>query len=166
MQTHTLTLEVAFPFKSPIPLRYAELMQDLLRQWGNTAELCSLCWQQACKEEEGEQACTGGGRGGGERKREREGERERKQCHSVQEAMLQSSLPRHESTSPATRRLRVSAEKFSSSPSCVRDAVRGSSVGIPSFPLWSYLTCLPSSMTGSSFCRIVYFYYYYYYCRS
>lgn len=75
-QTHTLTLEVAFPFKSPIPLRYAELMQDLLRQWGNTAELCSLCCQQACKEEEGEQACTGGGRGGGERKREREGERE------------------------------------------------------------------------------------------
>lgn len=42
---HRLTLEVAFPFKSPIPLRYAELMQDLLRQWGNTAELCSLCCQ-------------------------------------------------------------------------------------------------------------------------
>lgn len=51
---HTLTLEVAFPFKSLIPHRYAELMQDLLRQWGNTAELCSLCCQQSCTEEEGE----------------------------------------------------------------------------------------------------------------
>lgn len=58
MCTHTLTLEVAFPFKSPIPLRYAELMQDLLRQWGNTAELCSLCCQQACKEEEGGSECV------------------------------------------------------------------------------------------------------------
>lgn len=71
MCTHILTLDVAFPFKSPIPLRYAELMQDLLRQWGNTAELCSLCCQQACKEEEGEPARTGGGgvreRDGGER---------------------------------------------------------------------------------------------------
>lgn len=70
---HTLTLEVAFPFKSPIPLRYAELMQDLLRQWGNTAELCSLCCQQACKEEEGERTRTGGG--GGVRGRERGRER-------------------------------------------------------------------------------------------
>lgn len=42
----------------------------------------------------------------------REREREYKQCHSVQEAMLQSTLPRHESTSPATKRLRVSAEVF------------------------------------------------------
>lgn len=47
---------------------------------------------------------------------EGEGERECKQCHSVQEAMLQSTLPRHEGTSQATMRLRVSAEKFSSSP--------------------------------------------------
>lgn len=53
VHTHTLTLDAAFPFKSPIPLGYAELMQDLLRQWGNTAELCSLCCQQACNEEEG-----------------------------------------------------------------------------------------------------------------
>ncbi|TNN82949.1 hypothetical protein EYF80_006906 [Liparis tanakae] len=36
-------------------------MQDLLRQWGNTAERCSLCCQQACKEEEGERARIGGG---------------------------------------------------------------------------------------------------------
>lgn len=72
MCTHTLTLEVAFPFKSPIPLRYAELMQDLLRQWGNTAELCSLCCQQACKEEEGERARRGGGGGVRERERKRE----------------------------------------------------------------------------------------------
>lgn len=44
-------------------------------------------------------------RGGGERileeeEREEE-ERECKQCHSVQEAMLQSTLPHHEDTAPA-----------------------------------------------------------------
>lgn len=57
----------------------------------------------------------------------REVERECKQCHSVQEAMLQSTLPRHESTSAAIKRLRVSAEKFSSSLSCLCDAVQDSS---------------------------------------
>lgn len=41
----TLTLEVAFPFKSHGTLRYARLMQELLRQWENTAELCSLYCQ-------------------------------------------------------------------------------------------------------------------------
>uniref|UniRef100_A0AAV2LY91 Uncharacterized protein n=1 Tax=Knipowitschia caucasica TaxID=637954 RepID=A0AAV2LY91_KNICA len=39
---HGLTQEVAFPFKSPIPHRYAELMQDLLRQWG-TLLSCAVC---------------------------------------------------------------------------------------------------------------------------
>lgn len=74
-------------------------MQDLLRQRGNTAELCSLCCQHSCK-------------GGGERileeeEREEE-ERECKQCHSVREAMLQSTLPRHEDAAPAPARLKVS----------------------------------------------------------
>ncbi|KAF6724670.1 hypothetical protein FQA47_009671 [Oryzias melastigma] len=41
--------------------------------------------------------------------------------------MLQSTLPRHESTSAAIKRLRVSAEKFSSSLSCLCDAVQDSS---------------------------------------
>lgn len=41
----TLTLEVAFPFKSHGTLGYARLMQELLRQWENTAELCSLYCQ-------------------------------------------------------------------------------------------------------------------------
>ncbi len=51
----TLTLEVAFPFKSHGTLWYARLMQELLRQWENTAELCSLYCQWARREEEGEQ---------------------------------------------------------------------------------------------------------------
>lgn len=51
-------------------------------------------------------------RRGGERileeeEREEE-ERECKQCHSVQEAMLQSTLPGHEDTAPAPARLKVS----------------------------------------------------------
>lgn len=82
-------------------------MQDLLRQRGNTAELCSLCCQHSCK-------------GGGERileeeEREEE-ERECKQCHSVQEAMLQSTLPRHEDTAPAPSRLKVSQPPIRTSP--------------------------------------------------
>lgn len=88
-------------------------MQDLLRQWGNTAELCSLCCQRACKEEEGERACTGGG-GVRERERERESANNvilfRRQCCS----QLCRAMKAHH------QRLRVSAEKFSSSPPRVR----------------------------------------------
>lgn len=75
-------------------------MQDLLRQRGNTAELCSLCCQHSCKGGGGERILE-------EEEREEE-ERECKQCHSVQEAMLQSTLPRHEDTAPAPARLKVS----------------------------------------------------------
>ncbi len=86
----TLTLEVAFPFKSHGTLGYARLMQELLRQWENTAELCSLYSQWARREEEGEQEIEK------EREREREQEndagRESVQCHSIQQAMLQSTL--------------------------------------------------------------------------
>lgn len=106
---HTLTLEVAFPFKSPIPLRYAELMQDRLRQWGNTAELCSLCCQQACKEEEGERARTGGG------VRERERVQTMSFCSGGNAAVNFAALWKH----ITTKSLRVCAEKFSSSPPCV-----------------------------------------------
>ena len=68
-------VEVAFPFKSPVPLVYAELMQDVLRQWGNTAERCSLCCQQASVDgEEGERTAR---RREGQRERERERGRER-----------------------------------------------------------------------------------------
>ncbi|CAB1429933.1 unnamed protein product [Pleuronectes platessa] len=107
-------------------------MQDLLRQWGNTAELCSLCCQQACKEEEGEREHAGGGGG---------------------EAILQSTWPRHGSTSPATKRLRVSAEKFSSSPVGVRCRPRPiCSVGAPGcFRLISFsLLCTSNNQAAAS----------------
>lgn len=123
------------PLKSLIPHRYAELMQDLLRQRGNTAELCSLCCQQTCKEKEGEQACTG--RGG-----EREGEY--KQCHSVQKAMLQSTLPCREGTSPASMRHQwVSTEKFFFFPPW-QWAFHTGSGGIQLFPWQSSLACASS----------------------
>ena len=77
------------------------------------------------------------------REAEGEGERECKQCHSVQEAMLQSTLPRHESTSPATKRLRVSAEKFSSSPPRVTPAETLVYIGKLLIPLRSYLPFMP-----------------------
>ena len=65
---------------------------------------------ESTEEEEGgtEREQEGGGEEGmGEGMRERE----RKQCHSVQEALLQSTLPRHEGTSAVTR-AQTSAENF------------------------------------------------------